>query len=362
MSSHWILLCPELFVAPGGIARVSRHYLQAMSEAREGRELTLIALNDEVISSTDIASCQADAAKAVACGRSKLSCALALWRAAGRGPCHITCLHPFMAPLAALVQTFRRGVSYDVVVHGIEVWSGVSPRQARALQAARHIFSVSAYTRDELLRHQPELAGKIEVVPNALDPGFAAVSADTATSPHEGPPILLAVSRLATHDHAKGIDHLITALPAVQKAHPGTMLRIVGEGEDRARLESIAAALPEPATVQFLGRIDDKSLHQEYAACDLFVLPSKKEGFGLVYLEAMAAGKPCIVADAGAAPEVIDKHSGRVTPYGDPSTLAHTINQALNMTWEPAQIVARAKSFAFPAFAARWRALSCPAP
>jgi len=354
-ANKWVLLAPELFRAPGGIARVSRHYLQAMADARENRDLTVLVLNDEILPSADLAICRAEGLEAVGCNRSKLRCATNLWRMTSGEAVHVTCTHVKMSPLVRLLKRIRPTLTYDVVVHGIEVWRDLPASEQSALRGARLIFSVSDYTRRELVTRYPEFGARTHVLPNALDPGFEQGAPDDITVV---PNRILAVSRLAEHDWEKGIDHVIEAMAAVRKTVPDAHLHVVGDGVDRARLEGIAAELTEPDCVSFRGRVTDTALGKELAACQLFALPSRKEGFGLVYLEAMAAGKPCIVANAGGAPEVVDSQSGIVVPYGEVTLLAETIKEALRHPWDAAKVRARAQRFSFPAFVDRWRSLS----
>jgi glycosyltransferase involved in cell wall biosynthesis len=98
----------------------------------------------------------------------------------------------------------------------------------------------------------------------------------------------------------------LTALPEVLKQVPDVFLVIVGPGDDRPRLEAMAQELKVTDRVRFAGRVSDEELQSYLAACDLFVLPSTGEGFGIVYLEAMFHGKACIGARAGGVPEVIE--------------------------------------------------------
>src|SRR5262249_57796215 len=85
---------------------------------------------------------------------------------------------------------------------------------------------------------------------------------------------------------------------------PNAVLAIAGDGDDRPRLEARSAELGLTNAVRFLGRVDDRQLDELYRSCRLFVMRSRDEGFGLVFLEAMRAGKPCI-GGRGAASEII---------------------------------------------------------
>jgi phosphatidylinositol alpha-1,6-mannosyltransferase len=116
---------------------------------------------------------------------------------------------------------------------------------------------------------------------------------------------LLTVSRLAPSEQRKGIDQTIRAMPRLLRRHPELSYVIAGEGADRARLEDLAVERGVAKHVTFVGRVPDEDLPAFYSACEIFVLPSTKEGFGIVFLEAMYHAKACVGARAGGAQEVI---------------------------------------------------------
>lgn len=349
------IVAPEMFLAEGGIARVSRHYLQAIATSCPLATLELVVLNDSEISPEMLERHEASRAHAVPCKRNKLQFLKAIWHATRSRHTQVTCTHVHLAPLLWLAQRLGRKFHYDVVVHGIEVWKPLTRLQQLSLKSSRRILSVSDYTRREIIKRYPHLEPKAVVLPNALDPTFAS---EHAASTEPIPCSILSVSRLAAHDHEKGIDHLIAAMPDVLKKHPTATLRIVGEGVDRKRLENLAVESSATNHIHFLGFVPDSELKQEFSRCTVFALPSKKEGFGLVYLEAMAAGKPCIVANAGGAPEVVDEHSGIIVPYGDISRLSSALNGALDKLWNQAKVQARAEYYSFPSFVNRWKNIS----
>jgi glycosyltransferase involved in cell wall biosynthesis len=102
---------------------------------------------------------------------------------------------------------------------------------------------------------------------------------------------------------------------------PRLEVRIAGEGPERARLERLARSLHLGETVRWLGTLDQKSLAREYSRCDIFCLPSVQEGFGIVFLEAMAAARPIVAARAAAIPEVVP-HALLVEPESDQALAA----------------------------------------
>ena len=111
--------------------------------------------------------------------------------------------------------------------------------------------------------------------------------------------MILTVARLDARERYKGVDQLIEAMPAVLQTVPAARLRIVGTGSDLPRLKELAARLGVADSVEFAGFVDDEHLRAAYRDCALFALTSSGEGFGIVFLEAMAHGKPCLGARAG---------------------------------------------------------------
>jgi glycosyltransferase involved in cell wall biosynthesis len=164
-----------------------------------------------------------------------------------------------------------------------------------------------------------------------LDPAFELHSRRNGTVPRlpEGK-IILTVARLAASERYKGIDDVIRAMPSLVREFPDLHYVVVGEGDDRPRLERLAAELAVSDRLLFLGACSDAVVAFCYQACDAYVMPSRSEGFGLVYLEAMACGKPVVAAREAAAPEVVvDGETGLLVDYGDVPGLAISIIKLL---------------------------------
>src|SRR5581483_1824918 len=181
----------------------------------------------------------------------------------------------------------------------------------RALTArASRVIAISEAVRRFCVEQVGLPPAKVVLVPYGLDalPGAWAENPplDLAF------PLLLAVSRLAQQ---KGLDTAIRALAAV----PGATLLVLGEGPERAALESLASSLG--VRVLLPGRVGDVAAL--YRRADLLVHPARWEGFGLAMLEAMLAGKPVVAARAGSAPElVVDGQTGLLVPVDDARALA----------------------------------------
>ena len=346
-----LLLAPELFTTDSGIPRILRLYLKALCElACKGDRVRFVALNDGMIDSTTLRPYSSSAALSgwEVCNRSKLRFIRSTLRLSARTRL-IVCGHVAQLPVAWVASLIRPKLRYVLVAHGIEVWRPFGFWERRALLGAWKIFCVSEFTRTELLARVRLDPARVVVVPNALDPVLNAVNS-IPPIPLADEPVILAVARLSAADSYKGIDHLILALPEILKTTPDARLRIVGRGDDLPRLKSLAKEHQVGHAVEFTGFVNDQQLRREFARCRVFALPSQKEGFGLVYLEAMAHGKPCIAALAGGAPEVITPESGLLVPYGDVPALAEACTRALCATWDADAIRACARRFSYSTF------------
>ncbi len=205
------------------------------------------------------------------------------------------------------------------------------------LTHADALFPVSRYTAG-LLEHAGVRAERITVVPNGTDPerfhpGDGA--AREALRPGDGP-ALLTVGRLVPR---KGIDTVLRALPRLLAGRPDVTYLIGGDGPDRGRLEALAAELGVAESVRFLGAVAASALPALYAACDVFVMPSRGvppdvEGFGIVFLEASACGTPVVGARTGGIPDAVaDGETGLLVEPDQPDELAGAL---LRLVRDPA--------------------------
>ena len=350
-----LLLSPELFLHDGGIARILRLYLKAAGEiAGPNGRVDSVVLNDADARPASLAAyASANFGEQVVCDRSKLRFIRAALRLSRKADV-IVCGHVHLLPVAALAARLRPGLAYCLVAHGIEVWRPFSWLERRALLGAHRILCVSDYTRRQLLRFAPGLApGRLVFVPNGLDPALEAAIGDAPAPDLSARPRILSVGRLTRSDAYKGFDVLIEALAQVRRELPLARLRIVGDGDDRPRLAALAHSHGVAGAVEFLGRLDDDALRREYAACDFFALPSQREGFGLVYLEAMIHGKACLGARAGGAPEVINADVGELPAYGHVQGVADAIRDLVAHPRDSAVVRGHAATFAYPHFAQR---------
>jgi phosphatidyl-myo-inositol dimannoside synthase len=343
-----LLLAPELFTVDSGIPRVLRAYLGVLCETATGRhQVSFITLNDQLIESRDLRRLPPERLRSwSACGGRKSRFIRETWREARRHH-RILCGHLALGPVAWTTRLRYRKLQYIVLAHGIEAWRRLSALQRVALRGASRVICVSDYTRQRLLRHNRLDPARLTVVPNGLDPEFA-IGADLEETAR--PPTILTVSRLSAADTYKGIDHLIQAMPAVRRTVPDARLRIIGRGADQARLYALARQQGLSGAIEFSGYVPDGELRAAFGSARVFALPSSGEGFGLVYVEALAAGTPCVAADVGGAPEILTSETGLLVRYGEVERLATVLVSALQRTWSRPAILARAREFSYERF------------
>ena len=256
-------------------------------------------------------------------------------RAARRRAKLVVATHPNLAPVAHVLRLFAPEAKAVVCTHGMEVWEPLSTWRQRALRTADLVLAPTRDTANHVEFEQEVPRERIRVLPWALDPQFEDLLKTKALlTPPVGFPegrIILTVGRWLAEEQYKGMDTLITALPRLLTEWPELQLVAIGEGDDQAWLEGIAEGRGVRRHVHFLSRLSYPEIAACYAACEVFALPSRGEGFGLVYLEAMACGKPVIGGAHGGAPEVIeDGKTGYLVQHGDVSQLATSLETLLS--------------------------------
>jgi glycosyltransferase involved in cell wall biosynthesis len=144
-------------------------------------------------------------------------------------------------------------------------------------------------------------------------------------------PVLLTVARLAGRERHKGYDVVLEAMPEIRGEVPGVHYLLVGEGDDRPRIERRIRDLGLQRDVTLTGFVSDHELPDYYNLCSLFAMPSKREGFGIVYLEAMACGKPAIAGNRdGARDALMDGELGILVDPDDVAAFGDVVVEVLS--------------------------------
>lgn len=246
----------------------------------------------------------------------------------------IVCGHVNLLPVAFLVRMLTRSPVL-LIIHGIDAW-----RPSRSLvinYLARRIdvlLSVSELTKKRFMDWCRCRSNISYVIPNAVDlkkfhpgPPSAELISRFALG---GKTVLMTLGRLDSEGRRKGFDEVITLLPALRMEIRNLVYLIVGDGADRRRLEDKVKSLGLDDIVVFAGFVTEGEKVDYYRLADVFVMPSRGEGFGIVYLEAMACGIPVVASNADGSREAVREGDlGILVEPTDPADIRRGILQAL---------------------------------
>jgi len=250
--------------------------------------------------------------------------------------------HDWLVAGAAAALADALGVPFLTTVHATEHgrhqgWvdkppqSSIHAAERRMVRRADHVITCSHYMRGHVADVFGVDEAKISVIPNGIDPSdlravgdLRALRAEYAAAPEK---LVLLVGRLV---YEKGFQFALDALPRVIRRVGGVRFIVAGSGPHERELRAQAQRLGLLEHGTFLGWIGDDALHSLYRIADLCVVPSIYEPFGLVALEAMASGCPCLVADTGGLREVVPNHDvGLRFRSRDPASLARMLERVL---------------------------------
>jgi glycosyltransferase involved in cell wall biosynthesis len=318
-------------LAAGGVQRASRHVAAVTAKFAVERGLAYRFLSFTDPQGLHTVRVGADEFQFSGHARDKSQFALAALRAAGRQPSFVIALHPHIAPVVAAMRLRSRNFRSIVFAHGLEVWEPLGWPRGPALRNSDLLIAPSRDTAQHLICDQKIPPERVRQLAWGLDPEFEARLRAPAPPPRpsafpERARIVLTVGRWDPAERYKGADTLISALPHVLQAAPDAVLVLVGDGDDRARLEQLARESGVAERIHFRFGLSQEELFACYAHCDVFALPSRAEGFGLVFLEAMANAKPVIGGAHGGSPDVIeDGVSGFLVPHGNVEKLSNAL-------------------------------------
>lgn len=268
--------------------------------------------------------------------------------------------HLGLAPVAWLMRRFGRTRRYHLILHGIEAWKRATFIDRYALMGAESIIATTRYTARECARHNGVSEERFHVIPLCADERDIEPSPDFSL---RGEFRLLCVARQDSSERDKGFEHVFEAIARLVHSHPGIHLNLVGKGDDQERLKGEVKDLGIEDRVTFWNALSDEELQAAYRQCDVFVMPSRKEGFGIVFLEAMRHGKPCIGGNYGGTPEVIEHgESGYLVEYEDVIALCKFLNRLVRDEVERGRLGQRGielieHKFGLPGFRQNYRSM-----
>jgi phosphatidyl-myo-inositol dimannoside synthase len=273
----------------------------------------------------------------------------------------IICCHINLVPLAWLLGRLIR-VPIILQIYGLEAWQPTSRMLTNFLvRKVDVIVSISKYTLERFKHWSGVPENRCTLLPNAvhLDEYDPTVSGERFRRQFglSGRKVLLTFGRLVSKERAKGFDEVLEILRDLLEEDQDIRYVIAGDGPDRERLQLKVEKLGLSAIVHFAGMVDEREKNELYCAADLFVMPSRGEGFGFVFLEALACGLPSIGSTLdGSREALIEGEIGTLVDPGDPEALKAAIRHGLTLS---KSVPAGLSYFSYPKFVERlWVTLS----
>ncbi|WP_183578629.1 glycosyltransferase family 4 protein [Mucilaginibacter sp. X5P1] len=228
-----------------------------------------------------------------------------------------------------------------LIAHGIEVWRPLSKLKKTLLSKCDKIISVSNFTRQQVINMHNADAAKCLVLNNAIDPFMKLPN--TFSKPQHllarygltgNEPLIFTLTRLAASEQYKGHEQVIRAVSNLKNKFPAIKYMLAGQydTEEGIRIKELIAANNVQEQVILTGFVAEKELSDHFLLADLFVLPSKKEGFGIVFIEALACGLPVICGNAdGSIDAIRNGELGKAIDVNNVTELEEAITESLKV-------------------------------
>lgn len=267
----------------------------------------------------------------------------------------VICGHINLLPVAAILNLKLR-VPLVLLAYGIDVWNRpVSRLKRRLLAYVDAVWAISAVTRDRMLAWSGLTKERFALLPNAIHPeryGMAPRRQDLVERYGlAGHKVLLTLGRLSALERYKGVDEVLEAMPALLALQPDLAYLIAGDGDDRPRLEAKARDLGVADQAVFAGFVLESDKADVYRLADVFAMPGRGEGFGFVFLEAMACGIPVVASRLDGSFEAV--RGGMLGQAVDPDNRTALVTAIRDALMEPRGVPEGLGYFTFPEFQRR---------
>ena len=339
---------PDVASAKGGIQEFSNRLLEAIGACRPTAEISVFSKND-IPSPPPVGN--RPNVKIYGSGRwperirTLAYSARIISHALRRPPTAILATHLHFSPAGRLINKFA-ATPYAVVAHGIDAWGLDNTAVINGLCSANLVLAVSRFTRDRLVQELAIDPGRVKLLPNTFDstrfrPGPKPKYLLERFGLREDQPVILTICRMPSVDRYKGYDQILRALPGIKKKMPNVRYILGGTGADRTRIEQLIHSLDLSETAVLPGFIPDGELCDYYNLCDVFAMPSRAEGFGIVFLEALSCGKAVIAGDNdGSVDAVLDGTIGCLVNPESVEDIAGSLHAVLSHA-HPLEILRR---------------------
>ncbi len=248
--------------------------------------------------------------------------------------------HIHLINIVYFIKKIHPNKKIYLLAHGIEIWKKLSDAKLRMLNQLDKIICVSEFTAQKVMDMHHIPTEQIEVLNNCLDPFYHLATA------FEKPQLLLdryhlnyediilfSLSRLSSSEKYKGYDHTIELMPKLLESYPNLVYLLAGKWDtlEKKRLDDLIVKNKLQDHIQMIGFIDEAELTEHFLLSDIFIMPSKKEGFGIVFIEAMASGLITVAGNKDGSVDALK--NGELGELVDPDDLDH-IEQTLSKILE----------------------------
>lgn len=304
-SQNTLLLTLKVFAATGGIEKVCRVAGKALYEnaQAENHQVRIFSMYDMQCDADDNAYFPAEIFRGF--GRRKVKFILGALREA-RHHEYIILSHINLLLVGWMIKKRYPHKKLILLAHGIEIWGEIGRKKTTMLKSCDLIVPVSQFTAQKIMDVHGISASKVKVLNNCLDPFMPLGKeflGDTSIRNKYGfsneDQILFTLSRLSSKERYKGYDKVMQALVAVKKKHPHVKYLLAGsyDEQEKTYIDEMVVSLGLGNTVVMTGFIPDESLVAYFSNADVYIMPSMKEGFGIVFIEAMFYGLPVIAGN-----------------------------------------------------------------
>lgn len=344
-----LLLTTDSYGGHGGIAYYNRCLAEALAEMPEVEEVVVLAR----VMRFAPAEIPAKVRFMKESAGSKISYLRAMLPLAKEHFDLVVCGHINLLPIAAPFSMLKRA-ALVLQVHGIDVWQPIAGAKFW-LDRVDAVWSVSQISRDRMNTWAKLPESKYTVIPNTIHLdhyGLATRRMDIVERYGlDGRKVIMTLARLSSGERYKGIDEILEVMPALLEQEHDLVYMVLGDGDDQARLKAKAQSLGIADNVIFAGFVAESEKADYLRQADVFVLPGRGEGFGIVYLEAMACGIPVVGSKLDGSREAL--RDGMLGVLVDPADQASITQGILNALSKPKGIPDGLSYFAWPAFATR---------
>lgn len=346
-----LFLCTDAYGGYGGIAQYNRDLLDAFGEIDAVRHVHVLPRAVSGPLEPVPPTVRFDTRSAGSTARFVLR---ALAQAASR-PDLVVCAHLNLLPVAVALKK-ATGARLALGIYGIDAWTPPSrPGTGWMLRQLDAVYSISDFTLGRFAAWAPVADVPSFVLPNAvhLEDYAAGEKSPVLLDCYglRGKTVLMTTGRMDARERYKGFDQTLGALARLAPERPDLAYVVVGKGDDQPRIEALAASLGVRDRVVFTGFVDEAAKADHFRLADAYVMPSDGEGFGFVFLEALACGVPCVGSDTDGGREALRLGSlGRLVRPDDEAALDAAVLEALA---QPKGVPAGLAHFAFPRFVER---------